>query len=179
VTRVIVVRRERKTDVPRVREIHAAAFLRDPFDLDDLPEVKLLAELRVSDAWIPELSLVAEIDGELVGHVISTRGSVDELPALGLGPIAVSPASQNQGAGTALMHATIGAAEAMAEPLIALLGGVEFYSRFGFVRSTDLGVEAPDPDWGEHFQVLALTAMPEGVTGEFRYAAPFNEIEDD
>jgi putative acetyltransferase len=175
----LLVRREREVDVSQVSQIHATAFMRDPFGLDDLPEVRLLAGLRSSDAWIPELSLVAEIDGELVGHVVSTRGFVDELPALGLGPIAVSPASQNRGAGTALMHATIGAAEAMSEPLIALVGSGEFYSRFGFVRSTDLGIEAPDPDWGEHFQVLALTAIPEGVTGEFRYAAPFNDVEDD
>lgn len=175
----MLIRKERDTDVPRVREVHVAAFMRDLYRPEDLPEVRLLAGLRASDAWIPQLSLVAEIDGELVGHVISTRGFVDELPVLGLGPIAVSPAAQNQGAGTALMHATIGAAEAMAEPLIALLGGVEFYSRFGFLRSTSLGVEAPEPGWGENFQVRALTAMPDGLTGEFRYAAPFNEIEDD
>ena len=74
------------------------------------------------------------------------------------------------------MHAVIGAADAAGEPLIALLGDPRFYIRFGFVPASELGVEAPDPAWAEHFQVRTLTDCPPVVAGAFRYAAPFADF---
>ena len=70
----------------------------------------------------------------------------------------------------------IGAADAVGEPLIALLGDPGFYSRFGFVPSADLGVAPPAAEWSTYFQVLPLTAWTESITGSFRYAPPFNEV---
>ena len=74
------------------------------------------------------------------------------------------------------MHATIGAAEALDEPLIALLGSPDYYSRFGFVASSMFDIDPPDPAWGHHFQVLTLSAFRPDITGQFRYAAPFDEL---
>ena len=71
------------------------------------------------------------------------------------------------------MKETIARANAAGERGIALLGDPEYYSRFGFVTSTSLGVEAPDPAWGGHFQLLPLAVWPGGVSGTFRYAKPF------
>ena len=81
-----------------------------------------------------------------------------------------------RGVGLALMHASIGAADALDEPLIALLGSTVYYARYGFVHSTTLGITAPDPAWGAHFQVRPLTAYRPDVRGQFRYASPFDSL---
>lgn len=154
--------------------MHASAFARDG---DEPVEARLLDELRASDGWLPELSWVAEAGGQIIGHSICTRGYVDGTPCVGLGPIGVLPAAQRGGVGSALMHAMIGAADAQGEPLIALLGDPAYYTRFGFVGSTEIGVTPPDPGWGAYFQALPLTAWTDSIVGTFRYAAPFAELD--
>ena len=106
----------------------------------------------------------------------SESASAASLPSDQAGPISVLPTYQRQGTGHALMHAIIAAAEAAGEALIALLGDPHFYRRFGFVEASRLGVAAPDPGWGPHFQVRTLTDSRTPVTGTFRYAAPFADL---
>ena len=155
--------------------MQVAAFRKT--DTDDEPvEAFLVDELRECEGWLPALSIVAEIDDTVVGHVVTTRGSVRDVPALGLGPIGVLPSHQHRGVGLALMHASIGAADALDEPLIALLGSTVYYARYGFVASETLGITAPDPSWGAHFQVRTLTAYRADVRGQFRYASPFDDM---
>lgn len=158
--------------------MQAAAFAADETDDDTDPiEARLLDGLRSCDGWLPALSWVAEVDGQVVGHNICTRGFVDDTPCVGLGPIGVRPDLQGRGVGSAMMHAMIGAADSAGEPLIALLGNPDYYRRFGFVASTELGVAPPEPAWGVHFQVRPLSAWTEAITGTFRYARPFDELD--
>src|SRR5437868_3584263 len=125
---VVIVRREAPADVSAARAAQVAAFGKE--DASDEPaEARLLDALRVCDGWIPALSIVAELDAGVVGHVVTTRAFVGDTPVLGLGPIGVLPSHQGHGVGLALMHATLGAAEALGEPLIALLGSTDYYSR--------------------------------------------------
>jgi putative acetyltransferase len=95
---------------------------------------------------------------------------------LGLGPLGVRPDRQGQGVGGALMHAVLAAADARDEPLVVLLGDPNYYRRFGFVAAGDLGIEAPEPAWGEHFQARLLAAYDPALTGPFAYAAPFTRL---
>jgi putative acetyltransferase len=168
----MIVRRETQADVPAVQAVTRAAFGR-PL------EAELLAALRESGAWLPPLSLVAVDpgnggDGEVVGHVVCSRGHVGSVPALGLGPVSVRPDRQGRGVGLALMHAVLGAADALGEPLVALLGSPDFYGRFGFGPAADHGVASPDPEWGAFFQVRPLAAYDPALRGAFRYAAAFD-----
>lgn len=172
---VVIVRRETPDDVDGARAVQVAAFAR-PGSTDEPAEARLLDALRECTGWLPTLSIVAIEDDVVVGHVVTTRGFVDDVPALGLGPIGVLPTHQGRGVGLALMYATIGAADALSEPLIALLGSPGYYSRFGFQPSTTIGVTAPDPSWGDYFQVRMLTAHRPTVTGQFRYASPFESL---
>ena len=173
----LLLRSELPADRPAILALTAAAFAVSP--VTGLPvegepeEVPLLAALFDCADYLPEFSIVAELDGEIVGHVISTRGRVGELELLGLGPIGVVPRLQRHGIGSALMTETIARANAAGERGIALLGSPEYYSRFGFVPSTSLGVDAPDSAWGANFQLLPLALWPGGVSGTFRYAKPF------
>lgn len=75
------------------------------------------------------------------------------------------------------MHATIGAADALGEPLIGLLGSPDHYRRFGFVVSNTVGVSVPEPAWGPYFQVRTLTLHHSDVRGRFTYARPFGETQ--
>jgi predicted N-acetyltransferase YhbS len=95
-------------------------------------------------------------------------------PVLGLGPLGVLPENQRGGVGTVLVHALLAVAEAADERLVALLGSPDYYGRFGFVPAAELGITAPDPAWGAHFQARHLTRPP--VQGAFRYAEPFNRL---
>lgn len=140
------------------------------------PEPDLVAALRASDAWIPELSLVAERGGEVVGHVCLTRGYVDDLPCVGLGPIGVLPDHQGRGTGSALVHASLAAADAMHEPLVVLLGSTEYYPRFGFVPAASVAIEPDVAGWASHFQVRKLAGWRPTMTGTFRYPKPFYEL---
>lgn len=92
---------------------------------------------------------------------------------LGLGPIGVLPELQADGHGSALVRESIRIGEERREPLIALLGSPAYYGRFGFVRSTEHGINPPDPAWAEHFQVRPLADHDPTITGTFRYAAAF------
>jgi predicted N-acetyltransferase YhbS len=178
--RGVVLRSERPEDREDILELAAKAFPVSPATGEPVHgtpvEVGLLRELFGCDEYIPDLSIVAEIAGEIVGHVISTRAWVGDLEVLGLGPIAVEPTLQRRGIGSALMRETTLRATAAGERGIGLLGSTGFYPRFGYVPASSLGVEAPEAAWGEHFQLLRLPAWPDGVRGTFRYAAPFGRL---
>ncbi|MGY2081799.1 GNAT family N-acetyltransferase [Modestobacter sp. SYSU DS0657] len=173
----MIVRREQPTDAEQVRQVHRAAFAAPGLpDGAEVPEARLVDELRADPGFLPHLSLVA-VDGDRVlGHVLATRGRLEPLavPALGLGPLGVLPAAQRRGVGTALVHAVLAAAEACGERLVALLGDPAYYGRFSFRPATELAVTAPDPGWGEHFQARLLG--PATPAGTFRYAAPFDRL---
>ncbi|UKA55644.1 N-acetyltransferase [Arthrobacter sp. FW305-BF8] len=174
--RELVLRSEQPGDRDAVLALTAEAFAVSP--VTGLPvegepvEVRVLRELFVAEEYLPEFSIVAELDGEIVGHVISTRAWVEDLELLGLGPIGVTPRLQRHGIGSALMHETVVRANAAGEKGIALLGSTDYYPRFGFVPASTLGVEAPDGNWGDLFQLLPLALWPGGVHGTFRYAGP-------
>ncbi|HLV11032.1 MAG TPA: N-acetyltransferase [Trueperaceae bacterium] len=170
----LVVRRERPSDVAEVESVVSAAFAREPGVRP--AEAALVAGLRTDPGALPRLTLLAEAGGRVVGHVVCSRGWVGEAPVLGLGPLAVAPERQGEGVGSALMHAVLAAAEALDEPLVALLGAPGYYGRFGFVPAAGEGIAAPDPRWGDHFQVRWLAAARGSLAGAFRYAAPFDEL---
>lgn len=176
----MIIRREQPPDIPSIRAVTAAAFASaehsaPPVEPDGAPgEATLVGWLRADPGWIPRLSLVAEDEADgLVGHVVCTRGRVGEVPVLGLGPVSVDPSHQRRGVGSALLHAVLGAADALDEALVALVGDPAFYRRFGFRPASTVGLSAPDPAWGELFQVRTLTAYEPGLTGTFEYAVPF------
>jgi putative acetyltransferase len=164
---MVLIRREQPEDVTSVHALTEAAF-------PEPVESRLLAELRADEGWIDALSLVAEEDGEVVGHVVCTRGRVGEAPALGLGPISVRPDRQRTGIGSALVHAVVAAAEALGEPVVVLLGDPAFYGRLGFRPAAELGIMPPVPEWAPAFQARPLASAP--PTGPFRYAAPFERV---
>jgi putative acetyltransferase len=137
----------------------------------------LIDKLRAGPAWLPPLSLVAtNPGGAVIGHVLATRGHIDTTPVLGLGPLSVHPDWQHRGVGSALTHAVLGAADALDEPLVALLGNPAYYQRFGFRPCNDYHITPPVTQWRPHFQVRPLTAHNPALHGTFTYPEPFDHL---
>ena len=170
----VLIRRETKRHADVIRAITTAAFASHrPGQIP--PEAGLIDELRAGPAWLSELSLVAVTPaGEVIGHVLGTRGHVGQDPVLALGPLAVRPDQQRHGVGSALMHAVLGAADALGEPLAALLGDPAYYRRFGFELSTVYQITPPRPEWQPHFQVRVLSGYQPRLRGMFTYPEPFD-----
>ncbi|MDA3629923.1 N-acetyltransferase [Saccharopolyspora sp. WRP15-2] len=172
----MLIRRETPADAAAIHQVHAAAFA-DADRPDAVPaEAGLVDALRADDSWLPELSMVAEQDGKVVGHVVCTRGHVGDVPALALGPIGVLPDLQRSGVGAALMHAVLGAADALGEPVVVLLGHLDYYPKFGFEPAQEHGITPQVPDWASHFQVRTLASYDPAIRGEFAYPKPFMEL---
>ena len=104
-----MIRTERAGDEVAIRAVETAAFGIDR-------EAQIVDDLRGSDAYIPELSLVAEDGGAVVGHVIVSRGHVEPSgePIFLLGPIGVVPERQGEGIGSTLVDAALAGARILA-----------------------------------------------------------------
>ncbi|WP_067815735.1 GNAT family N-acetyltransferase [Nocardia inohanensis] len=180
----MLIRRERPGDAAAIDAVHRSAFARQYAGSNgdtagsaiEPPEAGLVRQLRDNSGWMPTLSMVAEFRDQVVGHVCLTRAGIGPFPVLALGPIGVREDQQGAGVGSALMHAVLGAADALDEPLVGLLGHLDYYPRFGFVPGIRLGVVPDQPDWASHFQVRPLAAYDSEIKGEFRYADPFYEL---
>lgn len=172
----MLIQRETSAHTAAIRTVTAAAFARPGQPHQTPAEVTLVDELRTSDAWLPMLSLVAVDSAGVIGHVLGSRARVDSAPVLAIGPLSVHPDHQGHGVGLALMHAVLGAADALDEPLVVLLGDPGYYSRFGFRLAEEYGIMPPVPEWRPHFQARTLTAFTPALRGQFTYAEPFDRV---
>lgn len=175
----MLIRREATADLETVRRLTGAAFQKS--EGSQPIEVALLDKLRVGPWWLPALSMVAvDGTGRIVGHAICTRATLHTpdgpRQTLGLGPISVLPDRQRAGVGSALMHAMLGATDALGEPMVVLLGDPRYYSRFGFELTGPYGITPPDPAWEQYFQVRTLSSYDPSMHGAFEYAQPFSEL---
>lgn len=107
-------------------------------------EAQLVADLRKSPGFIPDLSLVAELNGRIVGHVVlskvqlkSASGSTE---ILALGPMSVVPSQSHRGIGSELIEAAVARARPLCYPAIVVAGHPNYYERSGFKPATEWGV---------------------------------------
>lgn len=169
----LVIRPEAASDAGAVLDVLAAAFP-TPDGAGRPVEVGLVEGLRADGDVLPALTLVAELDGEVVGSVVCSRARMGEGPSVGLGPLAVRPDLQGQGIGTALVAAVLATAEREGEPAVVLLGDPGFYAVFGFETAADRGIGSPGPWQDRFFQVRPLRAWRPELAGPFRYAPAFD-----
>jgi putative acetyltransferase len=163
------IRRETEADHAAVAEVTAAAFGKED-------EARLVEAIRACEEFVPELTLVAEEDSRIVGHVMfsysAVEGSTTRL--LQLSPLSVAPDRQNSGIGAALTREGLRLADERGEPLVLVLGHPSYYPRFGFRPASTLGLEAPNPDWpDEAFMAVPLSAYDPAIRGRVTFAPPF------
>lgn len=165
------IRTETKEDHDTVNRLVELAFR--SAEHTDGTEHKLVAALRVGDAFVPELSLVAEQEGEIVGYILFTENKIGGTTALTLAPLAVRPNCQRLGIGTALMQAGHRTARALGYPLVVVLGSEQYYPRNGYLPAERFGITAPFAVPSANFMVFALTAQANNVRGVVEYAKEF------
>lgn len=137
---------------------------------------RLVTALHEADR--SRLSLVAEVGGEVVGHVQLNLSWVDApdrlVEVLVLSPLSVRPHLQRRGIGAALVIAALREADAGSCPAVFLEGDPAYYGRLGFRRASDVGFERPSvriPD--DACQVALLTAYQPWMRGALVYCDPF------
>jgi putative acetyltransferase len=161
----VIVRAETAADHDAIRNVNDEAF-------GDQAEGKLVDAIRISDRYVPELSLVAVSEGQTLGHVISSYVDVEPgaRRVLQVGPLAVLPSHQRRGIGTALMEETIRVADALAEPLLLIEGNPKYYERFGFTRADAAGIVPPAEAHGpQYFMIRPLATYDPGFRGHATY----------
>jgi putative acetyltransferase len=170
----MLTRIEQESDHSAVGSIHRAAFGGE----HGATVARLVEDLRRDDP--DALSLVAERDGEVVGHIMFSRALLDAPSQLvrvrTLSPLGVAPKWQRSGVGTALVRAGLRRLDESGAPLVFLEGDPGYYSRAGFEAAGEHGFRKPSlriPDQG--FQVVRLSAYEPWMTGTFVYSDTFWE----
>lgn len=168
----IIVRKEEEKDYPRVYEINKLAFEQEN-------ESKLIEKIRKGNNFIPELSIVAEVDNQIVGHILFSKIQIvgdSVYETLALGPMAVIPQFQKQGIGSLLIRKGIETAKELGFDSIIVLGHKEYYPKFGFQPASKWKIKCPFDAPDEVFMAIELVkGALEGKSGVVRYPDEFME----
>jgi len=169
---MLTLRGETPEDIPAIHHIHTAAFGRPN-------EADLVDALRRHNALT--LSLVAILDGRLVGHIafspVTITSSTGNIEALGLAPMAVLPAYQGRGIGSQLVEAGLTACHHTPYGIVVVLGHPHYYPRFGFTPAKPLGIvwEHDAPEEAFMVQELREGALTQ-TKGVVKYRPEFETV---
>ena len=164
------IRPETGADLAAVGEVNRLAFGREA-------EARLVDDLR--DGGYARLSLVAQEEGRIVGHVMFSEAVIrtggGEVGALALGPVGVIPERQGRGVGSALVREGLDRCVREGHRIVVLLGHPGYYPRFGF--SAERAINLSSPYSGDAFMALELApGALSGVVGEFEFTPPFGAV---
>jgi putative acetyltransferase len=166
-TTPILVRDEQPRDREQVRKVNETAFGRSD-------EADLVDKLRVEGAAL--LSLVAEVEGQIIGHIMFSRMTVETgqtpVAAVSLGPMAVLPEHQRRQVGSQLVRRGLAQLRDQGERIVIVLGHERYYPRFGFSCEKARHLASPFPP--EAYMALELSdGALAGIHGAVRYPAAF------
>lgn len=169
---MLIIRAETQADHPAVRQVNERAFGR-------ANEANLVDALRKNAQ--PQVSLVAELDGQVVGHIffspVLIESESSKSTALGLAPMAVLPELQKQAIGSALVRRGLGECQSIGHDVVVVLGHPEYYPRFGFVPAKQKGLRCEYPVPDEAFMVIELiTGALAGRKGVVKYRPEFSRV---
>lgn len=144
-------------------------------------EPRLVDSIRETEGYIPELSLVAEQNDRITGHILFSRIQIQsenvQLPGLALAPMAVLPEYQGQGTGSALVKRGLEECKRLAHAWIIVLGHPAYYTRFGFAPELAKSLECPFGDCGNAWMALELIpGALKGVRGIVIYPPAFDNL---
>lgn len=174
----IEIRKETKKDIPAVHQVIAEAFQNEPYS--DQSEHLLVKRLRNSDAFVPELSLVAISNNTIVGHIILTKIKIigdDKIhDSLALAPVSVHPDWQKKGIRSQLIIDAHNKAKALGFQSIILIGHADYYPRFGYRQAHTFGIKLPFEAPKENCMACELQNNSlNGVSGLVEYPKEFFE----
>jgi len=171
----VKIRREKPEDYSGVYIVNELAFEHEN-------ESILVDRLRKSKHFVPGLSLVAELDGKIIGHILFTKLKILDKKgvvynSLSLAPMAVKPSYQNLGIGTALVKAGLEKASKQGFESVIVLGHDKYYPRFGFEPASKWKITCPYEVPDEVFMALELVpGALNHVSGKVQYPKEFDEV---
>ena len=137
----------------------------------------VLHVLREDPAFVPELDLVLEKDGQLIGHIMYMRAAIQaddgwEIPIMTFGPISIAPGYKRQGYGKRLLDYSMEKARDMGAKALAITGNIDFYGKSGFVVASTKGIRYADADPDDtvvpYFLIKELeTGFLDSITGTY------------
>ena len=167
----MLIRAEKETDQDAIFAVNASAF-------ETQAEATLVGVLR--EQAQPIISLVAEEQGNVVGHIMFSpvilSGNPD-LKLMGLAPMAVAPEHQRKGIGSALVKAGLEQCRQLGFVAVVVLGHPEYYPRFGFSPSSRFGIDSEYEVPEEVFMAVELESEAlSGHTGRVKYHHAFSKV---
>ncbi|MHB8985624.1 MAG: GNAT family N-acetyltransferase [Eubacteriales bacterium] len=161
----MVIRRETPEEFSQIYDLVKVAF--QTAKVSDGKEQDFVNQLRSSGNYIPELALVAEENGKLIGHVMLTKtyivNSGKKFETLLLAPISVVLEYRNRGVGSSLIKESFKLAKKMGYTSVLLVGDPAYYHRFGFKAAVNFGIKhihnIPDEN------VMACELVPDALYG--------------
>ena len=139
----------------------------------------VLHTFRTDPAFVPELDLVMELNGEIIGHVMYVRSAIQtddghEVPIMTFGPISIAPTYQRHGLGKQLLDLSMEKAREMGAGALAITGNIDFYGKSGFVVSKTLGIRYADDPEADYFLIAELEpGFLNGISGTYKDPAGY------
>jgi putative acetyltransferase len=162
---------ETSNDRDAVHAVNVSAF-------ETAAEANLVDCLR--DQATPVISLVADGEGDIVGHIMFSPVALSEcaeVNMMGLGPMAVVPERQEKGIGSALVQKGLEECKRLGIAVVVVLGHPDYYPRFGFSPSSEFGIDSEYDVPEEVFMIMEL--IPKALSGKggtVKYHAAFNDV---
>jgi putative acetyltransferase len=169
---MVIIRSEKPVDIAVVHQVVEQAF-------EQPAEANLVDALRRNGK--ARLSLVAEDNGRVIGHILFSPVTIETaeglLEGIGLAPLAVSPERQNEGIGSALVEEGLRQCREAKYPFVVVLGHPNYYPRFGFVPASRFNVKSEYDVRDEVFMIQELQQSSLlGIAGTAKYQNEFNEV---
>jgi len=158
----MIIRSTNTEDLDAILMVHENAFGQND-------EALLTAVLLADPSAVPQISLIAIVDGQPVGHILFTRASITcseiSVTASILAPLAVVPEVQGTGIGGALVRNGLQRLAADETDLVFVLGHPSYYPRFGFQPAGVCNLNAPYPIPPQHADAWMVLALTDGMIG--------------
>ena len=167
----MTIRTEQQADYDSVYQVVKNAF--KTAEQSDGNEQNLVNVLRQSSAFIPELSLVAEIKEKIVGHILFTKLQIDGQTALALAPLSVLPQYQRKGIGTSLILEGHKIAQTLGYSYSVVLGSEKYYPRIGYLPAEIFGIQPCFEVPSKNFMAYKLCENAPIISGIVKYAKEF------
>ena len=168
---MLKIRQENIKDYKEVYNVIKTAF--ETAEHSNGNEQDLVVALRNGDGYIPELSLVAEIDGQIVGYILFTKIIIGKYVELALAPLAVLPEYQRQGIGSKLIKEGHKIAKSLGYHYSIVLGNQNYYSKFGYIPAIQYEIKSPFDVPNENFMAIKLNNTNIEVKGIVEYPKEF------
>lgn len=168
---LMLIRKEESKDYETIYSVVKAAF--DSAKRSDGNEHELVNALRKGESYIPDLSLIAEMDGKIVGHIMFTKAMVGDDVVLALAPLSVLPEYQRKGIGMSLIKEGHSIADKLGYAYSIVLGSEKYYPKAGYVPADSFGIKPPFDVPSENFMAYKIKADASDVCGVLKYAKEF------